>query len=51
MRIKLDENLPAGLVVEASVKLEHDVDSVPQEALTGQPDPKVWDARRTPNGS
>jgi predicted nuclease of predicted toxin-antitoxin system len=43
MRIKLDENLPAGLV-EALAKLGHDVDSVPQEALSGQPDSKVWDA-------
>jgi hypothetical protein len=35
--------LPAGLV-EALGKLGHDVDSVPQEALTGQPHAKVWDA-------
>jgi predicted nuclease of predicted toxin-antitoxin system len=43
MRIKLDENLPASLV-ESLAKLGHDVDSVPQEALSGQPDEKVWDA-------
>lgn len=43
MRIKLDENLPAGLI-EVLAKLGHDVDSVPQEALSGQPDANVWDA-------
>jgi len=43
MRIKLDENLPA-VLIETLAKLGHDVDSVPQEALTGQPDAKVWDA-------
>jgi predicted nuclease of predicted toxin-antitoxin system len=43
MKIKLDENLPARLI-EGLAKLGHDVDSVPQEALSGQPDTKVWDA-------
>jgi predicted nuclease of predicted toxin-antitoxin system len=43
MKIKLDENLPACLI-EGLDKLGHDVDSVPQEALSGQPDTKVWDA-------
>lgn len=43
MKIKLDENLPAQLI-EGLAKLGHDVDSVPQEALAGQPDAKVWDA-------
>jgi predicted nuclease of predicted toxin-antitoxin system len=43
MKIKLDENLPGGLI-EVLTQLGHDVDSVPQEALTGQPDAKVWDA-------
>jgi predicted nuclease of predicted toxin-antitoxin system len=43
MRIKLDENLPARLIEELT-KLGHDVDSVPQEALSGQSDAKVWDA-------
>jgi predicted nuclease of predicted toxin-antitoxin system len=43
MRIKLDENMPAGLI-ESLAKLGHDVDSVPQEALSGQPDEKVWHA-------
>src|SRR5262249_10854441 len=31
-------------LVEVLAKLGHDVDSVPQEALGGQPDPKVWEA-------
>jgi len=43
MKIKLDENLPAGLV-EVFAKLGHDVDSVPQEALTGHHDAKIWEA-------
>jgi len=51
MTIKLDENFPARLI-EGLAKLGHDVDSVPQEALSGQPDTRVWDAsqvaRRTP---
>ncbi len=46
MRIKLDENLPAGLL-DALAKLGHDVDTVPQETLSGQPDPKVWDAAQS----
>ncbi|MEA3277704.1 MAG: DUF5615 family PIN-like protein [Pseudomonadota bacterium] len=41
MKIKLDENIPAALVAELS-DLGHDVDSVPQEGLTGQSDPDVW---------
>ncbi|MCX5649596.1 MAG: DUF5615 family PIN-like protein [Planctomycetota bacterium] len=43
MRIKLDENIPrrlARLLGEAG----HDVDTVPQEDLTGQADAKVWKA-------
>ncbi len=43
MKIKLDENLPARLI-GGLVKLGHDVDSVPLEALSGQPDVKVWEA-------
>ena len=43
MKLKLDENLPARLI-EGLAKFGHDVDSVPQEALTGQPDTKVWAA-------
>jgi hypothetical protein len=41
MRIKLDENLPAGLVGDLQA-LGHDVDTVPSEALAGHPDPDVW---------
>lgn len=41
MRIKLDENLP-GALVRALSALGHDVDSVPQEGLTGRPDPAIW---------
>lgn len=42
MRFKLDENIPTGL---ASIlgSLGHDVDTVPQEALTGRPDSMVWE--------
>jgi predicted nuclease of predicted toxin-antitoxin system len=41
MRFKLDENIPVRL---ASVLggLGHDVDTVPQESLTGRPDTDVW---------
>jgi len=41
MRIKLDENIPVSLVTALDA-LGHDVDSVPQEGLTGKPDPDVW---------
>ena len=41
MRIKLDENIPVSLVA-ALAELGHDVDSVPQEGLTGKADPDVW---------
>jgi hypothetical protein len=34
MRIKLDENIPVGLVT-ALADLGHDVDSIPQEGLNG----------------
>ena len=43
MRLKLDENIPAGLV-EALAALGHEVDTVPHEALTGQSDFRVWGA-------
>jgi predicted nuclease of predicted toxin-antitoxin system len=43
MRIKLDENVPVSLVTVLKT-LGHDVDSVPQEGLTGKPDPDVWRA-------
>jgi predicted nuclease of predicted toxin-antitoxin system len=43
VRIKLDENLPATLV-EPLTALGHDVDTVPQEQLSGRQDADVWDA-------
>lgn len=43
MRIKLDENLPHSLAAELSA-LGHDVDTVPQEGLRGQPDEAIWSA-------
>ena len=43
MRIKLDENLPAGLV-RLLTDLGHDVDTVPDEGLAGQDDTVVWNS-------
>ena len=43
MRIKLDENLPAGLADKLAT-LGHDVDTVADENLSGRPDPDVWQA-------
>jgi predicted nuclease of predicted toxin-antitoxin system len=43
MRIKLDENLPISLV-SALVRLGHEVDTVPGEALAGEPDSRIWEA-------
>lgn len=43
MRIKLDENLPAGLVDSLS-GLGHDVDTAPREGLAGRADPDIWKA-------
>ena len=43
MRIKLDENLPAGLVPLLGA-LGHEVDTVPAEGLGGQEDYVVWRA-------
>ncbi|MGB9203284.1 MAG: DUF5615 family PIN-like protein [Terriglobales bacterium] len=43
MRIKLDENLPARLAGILS-DLGHDVDTVPQESLSGKSDLEIWDA-------
>jgi predicted nuclease of predicted toxin-antitoxin system len=43
VRVKLDENLPAalaGILAAAG----HDVDTAPNEGLTGRPDPEVWRA-------
>lgn len=43
MRIKLDENLPAGLV-GVLADLGHDVHTVASEGLGGKPDASVWGA-------
>jgi len=43
MKIKLDENMPAGLAGVLS-RLGHDVDTIPQEKLSGRKDPLVWEA-------
>ena len=43
MNIKLDENLPVRLIRFLS-DLEHNVDTVPQEGLTGLDDSTVWHA-------
>ena len=43
MRIKLDENLPAGLEPLLAA-LGHDVDTVPAEGIGGQDDDVVWRA-------
>lgn len=41
MRIKLDENLPAGLV-PLLTDLGHEVDTVPAEGIGGEDDDVVW---------
>jgi predicted nuclease of predicted toxin-antitoxin system len=41
MKIKLDENMPAGLA-QALSKLGHDADTIPQEGLAGVDDKQVW---------
>jgi len=43
MKIKLDENLPARLVPILQ-KHGHDVDTVPEEHLSGRPDSEIWQA-------
>jgi predicted nuclease of predicted toxin-antitoxin system len=43
VKIKLDENLPRQLV-PLLTKLGHDVDTVPDERLTGRDDTAVWAA-------
>jgi predicted nuclease of predicted toxin-antitoxin system len=45
MRVKLDENLPAELADDLR-HLGHVVDTVADEGLEGQPDPRVADAAR-----
>jgi len=46
MKIKLDENLPARLKPLLQ-KYGHEVDTVPDELLGGEPDEKIWQAVRT----
>lgn len=41
MKLKLDENLPARLAAVLR-SLGHDVDTVPQEGLSGMVDAEVW---------
>jgi predicted nuclease of predicted toxin-antitoxin system len=43
MKIKLDENLPFGLVGILS-KFGHEIDTIPQEGLKGCNDEQVWEA-------
>ncbi|MFO1422921.1 MAG: DUF5615 family PIN-like protein [Candidatus Competibacteraceae bacterium] len=43
MKIKLDENLPARLA-HVLERHGHEVDTVPQENLTGKPDADIWQA-------
>jgi predicted nuclease of predicted toxin-antitoxin system len=43
MKIKLDENLPVGLVAILS-SLSHDVHTVAEENLSGSSDRDVWEA-------
>lgn len=43
MKLKLDENLPESLLAELAA-LDHDVDNVRQEGLTGRDDPEIWAA-------
>jgi predicted nuclease of predicted toxin-antitoxin system len=43
MKIKLDENLPFGLVGILS-EFGHEIDTIPQEGLKGCNDEQVWEA-------
>jgi predicted nuclease of predicted toxin-antitoxin system len=43
VKIKFDENMPAGLVERLSTA-GHDTDTVQSEGLSGQPDDNVWQA-------
>lgn len=43
MKIKLDENMPA-MLAENLLAFGHDVQTVPQEGLSGFADPEVWAA-------
>jgi|YNPBryunderm2012_1023409.scaffolds.fasta_scaffold18297_3 predicted nuclease of predicted toxin-antitoxin system len=42
MKVKLDENIPAGLV-DVLNQYGHDTVTVPQEQLAGQPDKLIWE--------
>ena len=46
MKIKLDENLPVRLVRILS-QCGHETDTVDQEGLAGQDDPRIWEAAQT----
>jgi predicted nuclease of predicted toxin-antitoxin system len=46
VRIKLDENLPTGLV-SLLTELGHDVDTVPAEDIAGSDDDVVWRAAQS----
>ena len=48
MKIKLDEMLPAALV-EILSSLGHDVETVPMEKLSGEPDDAIWEAAGNEN--
>ncbi len=41
MKVKLDENLPAG-ITETLRRLAHDIETVPGEGLSGREDAVVW---------
>lgn len=43
MKIKLDENMPTGLV-ELLTAVGHETDTVQLEGLNGQPDDTIWQA-------
>jgi len=43
MKIKLDENLPARLAPILQ-QHGHDVDTIPEEQLSGRPDTEIWKA-------
>lgn len=45
MKIKLDENLPARLALLLQ-RQGHDVDTVPEEQLSGRPDADIWQAAK-----
>lgn len=46
MRIKLDENIPAGLVAVLG-DLGHDVDTVAGEGMRGRDDAAIWNASQS----